>query len=79
MRIIIIFWMDDNEVRALIAGTLALMTQFAETRCPLGAQKVRENLMRLSGLAHMPWEFRTVLAKLGARWTLMQETRGTLH
>ena len=71
--------MDDNEVRALIAGTLALMTQFAETRCPLGARKVGENLLRLSGMGHMPWEFRTVLAKLGARWARMQEGRGTLH
>ena len=71
--------MDDAEARALVAATLALMTQFAETRCPLGARKVQENLLRLSALAHMPWEFRTVIAKLGARWTLMHEPPRALH
>jgi hypothetical protein len=71
--------MDDPEARALLAATLALMTQFAETRSPLGARKVQENLLRLSGMGHMPWEFRTVLAKLGARWTLMQEHWPSLH
>ena len=30
--------MDDREARALLAGTLALMTHFAESRCPHGAE-----------------------------------------
>jgi hypothetical protein len=65
--------MDDREARALIAGTLALMTHFAESRCPQGAKRVRENLVRLSAVSGMPWEFRAALAKLGARWALLED------
>jgi len=42
--------MDDSQVRALLAGTLALMTQFAESGCPFSADRIRENLLRLSTL-----------------------------
>jgi len=42
--------MDDREACALIAGTLALMTHFAESRCPRGAEKICENLLRLCAL-----------------------------
>ena len=72
MRIIIIVPMDDREARALIAGTLALMTHFAESRCPSGAEKICENLLRLCAMRTMPWEFRAMLAKLGARWSLLE-------
>jgi len=58
---------------ALLAATLALMTHFAESRCPYGAQKICENLLQLSARTNMPWEFRTVVAKLGAKWALLQE------
>lgn len=69
--------MNDRQANALLAGTLALMTQFAESRCPFGAQKICENLLLLSALHQMPWEFRTVIAKLGARWEqLLGESRG---
>lgn len=69
--------MDDLQARALIAGTLALMTSFAETRCPFGAEKIYENLLLLSGRPDMPWELRAALAKLGARWALLgDESRG---
>lgn len=64
--------MNDAEVRALLAGTLALMTYFAERRCPAGAERIRENLLRLSAARDLPWEFRAALAKLGARWTLLE-------
>lgn len=40
--------MDDHRTRALLAGTLELMTQFAESRCPAGAERIRENLLLLS-------------------------------
>ena len=66
--------MDDAQARALLAGTLALMTHFAESRCPAGAQRICENLLRLSALPAMPWEFRAAVAKLGARWALLEET-----
>jgi len=42
--------MDDAEARALIAGTLALMTHFAESRCPQGAERICENLLRLCAM-----------------------------
>jgi hypothetical protein len=64
--------MNDQEARALIAGTLALMTHFAESRCPRGAERICENLMRLCAIRDMPWEFRATLAKLGARWSLLE-------
>ena len=76
MRIVIIFRMDDDtQTRALLAGTLALMTHYVETGCPAGAGRIRENLLRLSAAPHLPWEFRAALAKLGARWTLLETAR----
>lgn len=70
MRITIIQAMNEH---ALLAATLALMTHFAKSRCPYGAQKICENLLQLSVRANMPWEFRAVVAKLGAKWALLQE------
>ena len=64
--------MHDPEARALLAGTLALMTLFAESRCHLGAERICDNPLRLSALRAMPWEFCAALAKLGARWSLLQ-------
>jgi hypothetical protein len=64
--------MDDPHARALLAGTLALMTHFAESQCPSGAQRIRANLLQLSAMPDLPWEFRAALAKLGARWTLLE-------
>jgi hypothetical protein len=68
------FAMDDAKVRALLAGTLALMTHFAESQCPSGAKRVQENLLQLSAMHGLPWEFRAALAKLGARWSELQST-----
>lgn len=39
--------------------TLALMTHFAESRCPRGGRAY-------SPMSGVPWEFRAALAKLGA-------------
>lgn len=64
--------MDDQHTQALLAGTLALMTHFAESRCPAGAQRIRDNLLRLSAVRALPWEFRAALAKLGARWMQLE-------
>ena len=69
--------MDDAHARALLAGTLALMTHFAESRCPEGAQRICRNLLQLSALPAMPWEFRAAVAKLGARWALLEEMAST--
>jgi hypothetical protein len=64
--------MSDPEMRALLAGTLALMTHYAESRCPEGAERICRNLLLLCGRGDLPWEFRAVLAKLGARWSLLE-------
>lgn len=53
-------------MHALLAGTLALMTHFAESRCPRGGRAY-------SPMSGVPWEFRAALAKLGARWSLLEE------
>jgi hypothetical protein len=86
MRIVIIFLMDDDQTRALVAGTLALMTHYVETGCPAGAERIRQNLLHLSAARHLPWEFRAALAKLGARRSLLEtglkpvvERAGALH
>ena len=42
--------MDDPQARALLAGTLALMTRFAESRCPFGADRIQENVLRFSAV-----------------------------
>ncbi|HJV12182.1 MAG TPA: hypothetical protein VJ690_11840 [Burkholderiales bacterium] len=64
--------MADPELRALLAGTLALMTHYAESRCPEGAERICRNLLLLCARGDMPWEFRATLAKLGARWSLLE-------
>ncbi len=48
----------DGKTRALLAGTLALMTHFAESQCAAGAERIQENLLRLSAMEGLPWEFR---------------------
>lgn len=65
--------MDEPRARALLAGTLALMTTFAESRCPLASARICSNLLELSGIGAVPWEFRVALAKLGARWAQLHE------
>jgi hypothetical protein len=70
-------FMDNREARALLAGTLALMTHFAESRCPQGAVRISENLLRLCAMREIPWEFRAALAKLGVRWSLLEEAART--
>jgi hypothetical protein len=50
------------------------MTHFAESQCPSGAKRVQENLLQLSAMHGLPWEFRAALAKLGARWSELQST-----
>lgn len=59
-----------QEIEALLAGTLALMTRYAESGCAQGTQRICDNLLQISAHADLPWEFRIVAAKLGARWTL---------
>ena len=78
MRMVIIHRMDDAQARALLAGTLALMTHFAESQCPAGADRIRDNLLRLAAMPALPWEFRVALAKLEARWSRL-EPKSTLH
>ena len=78
MRIAIICAMDDDETRALVAGTLALMTQYIQSGCPASAERVRKNLQRLSAAPHLPWEFRAAVANLGARWALFKAPPATV-
>jgi len=63
----------SKHFEALVAATLALMTHFAEAGCPHLAQRIYDNLLHICDLPDVPWELRTVLAKLTARWTLLRE------
>jgi hypothetical protein len=64
---------DFRQLEALIAGTLALMTHYAESGCPQAAGRILDNLLRLSAQREVPWELRAALAKLGSRWMLLKD------
>ena len=66
---------EDNHMRdpeAVLAGTLALMTAYAQTCCArqagLLAQKIVVNLASLAEHAPLNPNFRTVLLGLRGRW-----------
>jgi hypothetical protein len=42
--------MEEQRARALLAGTLALMTSFAESRCPFASARICTNLLELSAM-----------------------------
>jgi hypothetical protein len=65
---------DAKQAEAMIAATLALMTSFAESRCAAGAARICAHLLQLSANRALPWELRTVMAKLGARWSQLRES-----
>ncbi len=80
--------LKEQTIQALVIGTLALMTHYAQTGCHEGAHRIQENLQRLSAIGDLPWEFRTAVTKLAERWDLLQDAirgsrdaspRGSVH
>lgn len=65
-------------VEALLAGTLALMTGYAQSTCdcahrPLMARKLVSNLLCLSAHPQLSPAMQTMLANLRTRWQLEME------
>jgi hypothetical protein len=42
--------MEEQRAHALLAGTLGLMTSFAESRCPFASARICANLLELSAI-----------------------------
>ncbi len=61
-----------RDIEAVLAGTLALMTAYAQTCCArqaaLLAQKIVSNLGTLGGHGDLSANFHTVLRSLEGRW-----------
>jgi len=64
---------DDARPEALIAGTLCLMSCYAQHASPAYAARVADNLARLSGADALTPEFRTVCQRMAARWRTLEE------
>lgn len=53
---------------AVVAGTLCLMSCFAQFPLAAYAERVAENLAQLAGDLHLTPELRTVCGRLAERW-----------
>jgi hypothetical protein len=64
---------DDARPEALIAGTLCLMSCYAQHPSPAYAARVADNLLALSGAVLLTPEFRTVCLRMATRWRGLEE------
>jgi hypothetical protein len=64
---------DDARPEALIAGTLCLMSCYAQHASPAYAARVADNLLRLAGAGALTPEFRTVCHRMAARWRGLED------
>jgi hypothetical protein len=64
---------DDARPEALIAGTLCLMSCYAQHASPAYAARVADNLARLAGAIALTPEFRTVCQRMAARWRALED------
>ncbi|CAG0994801.1 hypothetical protein BURK1_02468 [Burkholderiales bacterium] len=63
---------DPLRPDAIIAGTLSLMSCYAQHPAPAHAGRIADNLMRLSGSAALTAEFRAVCRRMAGRWLALQ-------
>ena len=59
---------DDERPDAMIAGTLCLMSCYAQHPVPIYAARVADNLTRLAADGALTAEFREVCRRMAARW-----------
>jgi hypothetical protein len=64
---------DDARTDAIIAGTLCLMSCFAQHRLPAYAARIADNLLRLADGASLSAEFRAVCRRMAARWRSLEQ------
>ena len=57
---------------ALIAGTLCLMSCYAQHPAPVYAAQIADNLSRLAEAATLSAEFRAVCRRMSSRWIALQ-------
>jgi len=57
---------------ALIAGTLCLMSCYAQHPAPVYAARIADNLSRLAEAVTLSGEFRAVCRRMASRWTALQ-------
>ena len=69
---------DEPLPDAIIAGTLCLMSCYAQHPAPAHAARVADNLMRLAGSPTLSAEFRAVCRRMAERWTVLQREAQTL-
>jgi hypothetical protein len=64
---------DAHDCEALMAGTLCLMSCFADRPRPEFGRKVAENLRVLAGQPSCSPELRTILQRLAVRWDRLSQ------
>jgi len=64
--------MESTNIQALIVGTLALMTHWAETGCRESVERVVANLRQLSLTTGASPEFQTVVSRMSERWVRLR-------
>jgi len=70
-------------VEAVLAGTLALMTGYAQARCAVQRRamvaRIASNLALLGNRRHLSTQFRCAVSRLRSHWELMLEAAGEAH
>ena len=64
---------SDPRPDAMIAGTLCLMSCYAQHASPAYAARIAENLRRLAVVATLTAEFRAVCRRMADRWSVLEE------
>jgi hypothetical protein len=63
---------DDTCPDAIIAGTLCLMSSYAQHRAPSFAGRIADNLRRLASMPTRTAEFRAVCRRMAGRWIALR-------
>jgi len=63
----------DAPASAMIAGTLCLMSCYAQHATPAYARRIADNLVRLAACPGLTAEFRTVCRRMAERWVALED------
>lgn len=63
---------DETCPDAIIAGTLCLMSCYAQHQAPSFAGRIADNLLRLASMPTLTAEFRAVCRRMAARWIALR-------
>jgi hypothetical protein len=63
---------DDERPDAMIAGTLCLMSCYAQHPVPVYAARIADNLARLAAAGALTAEFRAVCRRMATRWHALE-------